>query len=221
MAGTRKTALERETRTVRRLVFSGYCYFYNFRNIITGSDAMNTSVISLVSALIKREGGYVNNPSDRGGPTKFGITIPTYADYFGHDASQVKASEIFEIPESLATSIYLKLFYVRPGINHLPDLLRPIVFDMAANHGPRLAVKILQRALEQHYYSVGIADGIIGTKTIAAANKATEDLGVSLINILVNFRLAFYKEIISNDPTQKVFEKGWLARAESFRVELV
>ena len=29
----------------------------------------------IIDALIEREGGYVHNPADRGGPTKYGITL--------------------------------------------------------------------------------------------------------------------------------------------------
>ena len=31
-------------------------------------------IIELIDELIEREGGYVNHPADRGGPTRFGIT---------------------------------------------------------------------------------------------------------------------------------------------------
>ena len=32
---------------------------------------------TLIAELIQREGGYVDDPDDRGGPTKYGITLAT------------------------------------------------------------------------------------------------------------------------------------------------
>ena len=176
------------------------------------------NVAKLIEDTIHREGDYVNHPSDRGGPTKYGITIPTYADYFGVTPEQVHGGQIMQMKQSLAANIYMKLYYVRPGICHLPELIKPIVFDMGVNHGTTAAIKMLQQALTSQGYSVGLQDGVIGSKTIIAATKAVTDLGESLVNSLVNFRVSFYQDIIRRDPTQKVFEKGWLARAESFRV---
>ena len=34
----------------------------------------NSNVDALIDELIEREGGYVNHPADKGGPTRFGIT---------------------------------------------------------------------------------------------------------------------------------------------------
>ena len=117
----------------------------------------------------------------------------------------------------MAQKIYLTEYLIKPKINQLPELIRSFMFDMAVNNGPETAIKILQTELDDSDFNVGIADGIIGQQTIQAAAKAVFTLGNELLNRLIDKRLALYKTIVKNDASQKIFEKGWLARAESFR----
>ncbi len=180
---------------------------------------MSPTVNQMIADLIAREGGYVNHPNDKGGPTNYGITVPAYADYFGQPPHSYGPLQIQRITPELATNIYLRLYYIRPGINFLPELVRPILLDMAVNHGPGTAIKILQQALINNNYRIGKADGIIGSRTIIAATTAVIDLGDVFINCLVDLRLGLYKKILAADRSQRVFQDGWFARAESFRVK--
>lgn len=181
---------------------------------------MSLTVAQIISDIIAREGGYVNNPADHGGPTKYGITMPALADYLGQHVNSISKDQIRQLTPDRAADIYLKNYWQDPGINHLPFMLQPILLDTAVNQGPKTAIKLLQKALVAQGYPLGTADGIIGSKTIIAATKAAADLGGSLINSLVNFRISAYNQIVINDPSQKAFAKGWHDRAESFRVEL-
>lgn len=172
----------------------------------------------IIADTINREGGYVNHPADRGGPTKYGITTKAYAEYFRRPTSlDVTIDEIKAVTPGLAEKIYLRLYYIRPNINLLPDPIQPIMLDMSVNHGPNKAVTMLQSTLLHDGYHVGSVDGSIGPKTLNAVTRAKADLGNELINNLINQRIEFYQHIIRKDPSQAVFERGWIARAESFR----
>jgi len=179
---------------------------------------MSLTVAQIISDIIAREGGYVNNPADHGGPTKYGITMPALADYLGQHVNSISKDQIRQLTPDRAADIYLKNYWQDPGLNHLPNLLQPILLDMAVNQGPGSAIRLLQAALTAQGYSVDKHDGLIGPKTINLSNLAVDNLGDHLINILVNFRISFYRQIISNDPSQRIFEQGWLTRAEAFRV---
>jgi len=179
------------------------------------------TIKEMIDEIIKKEGGYVNHPADRGGPTKYGITAKAYAEYFRRPTANIPIdviiAEIKAVTPELAEKIYFSLYYVRPNIKLLPALIQPLMLDMAVNHGPNKAIKIMQETLLHDGYNIGSVDGSIGPKTLNAITRATVALGSDLINNLIDRRIEFYKHIIQIDPSQAVFEDGWLARAESFR----
>lgn len=165
-----------------------------------------------IDKLIAREGGYVNHPADQGGPTNMGITQRTLTMYLAREAS---AADVENLSRQTARDIYYSYYYIKPGINALPDLLIPIVFDMTVNSGKR-GIKLLQTALDNHGYSVGDIDGKIGDKTIRAAKQAVTNMGNELIKTLVRRRVIYYEGLVKTDDTQRVFLAGWINRAESF-----
>lgn len=175
------------------------------------------TIEQLLDNLLKQEGGYVNNPYDKGGPTKYGITLKVLNEY----TKRLNTSlEVKELKVEVAKAIYKKNYFQTPKIDKLPELIIPITFDMAVNHGPHKAIKLVQEQLhEDHYLDTRDVDGSVGNKTIAACQAACEDLKNRFLDQLVNRRVDFYKAIIHHDPTQETFRKGWLARAESFRPE--
>jgi lysozyme family protein len=174
----------------------------------------------LIADVIDKEGGYVNHPADKGGPTKYGITAMSYAEYFKCPADSVTIVDIKSVTQELASKIYRTLYYARSNIILLPELIQPIMFDMAVNHGRRGAVKILQKALIAEGLSFAEPDGIIGRVTIDQAWTADRALGKHFIASLVNQRIEYYNAIIEKDPSQAAFKNGWIARAESFRPEV-
>lgn len=175
------------------------------------------TIKQIIADIIAKEGGYVNHPADRGGPTNYGITAMSYADYFKRPADNITKAEIKAVTPQLAEKIYYSLYFVRPNINLLPELIQPLMLDMSVNHGPNKAIELLQTTLLHDGYNISTTDGLIGPKTLNAVTRATADLGKHLINNLINSRIQFYKQIVKHDPSQAVFENGWIARAESFR----
>lgn len=176
------------------------------------------SIKTMIADILKKEGGYVNHPADRGGPTNYGITKASYADYFNRSIGTISTKEIQSLSQGTAERIYMKNYYVAPRINDLPLSLQPVIFDMAVNHGPVRAVKILQKTLTHSGYNVGVIDGLVGRLVARAAERAVIDLGHAVINSLVNARIDYYHRIVAQDPSQAVFINGWQSRAESFRV---
>lgn len=159
----------------------------------------------VISAILRREGGYVNHPADRGGPTKYGITVATLAQWRGHP---VDGADIAGLTEEEARRIYGALYITRPKFDLIADeRLRALVIDCGVNHGVGTAAKMLQRA-------AGVTDdGKVGPATLAAVNGA--DAGRLYLRVLAE-RIKFYGRIITNDPKQSAFAAGWMARAAEF-----
>lgn len=166
-----------------------------------------------IDKLIEREGGFVNDPLDNGGATKYGITQRTLTLWRGREVS---VDDVKNLEKREAHEIYYAWYYIKPGINSLPPAIQPIMLDMAVNPGPSRAIKFLQDVLNAFgYYEVRI-DGKLGPKTISAANGAWHHLGHQLIVSLVNRRVIFYEGCVRANASQRRFLGGWIARAESF-----
>jgi Glycosyl hydrolase 108/Predicted Peptidoglycan domain len=175
----------------------------------TGEDG----VARMIEDILRREGGFVNHPNDRGGATNFGITLRTLAAARGRPVS---VDDVRNLTLDEARRIYRANYCTRPKIDRLPALLQPILFDMSINHGPGTAIRLLQEALNDAGQPCDV-DGGIGDQTIAAARRAADALGNTLVNRLVDRRVGFFQTIVAGDASQGVFLRGWLNRANEFR----
>jgi len=132
-------------------------------------------VDALVEALIEREGGYVNNSADKGGPTCFGITeaVARANGYSGAMRS---------LPREEAAAIYKRLYWLRPRFGDVALRSAGIaaeLFDTGVNMGPAVAVTFLQRALTAlnrngRDYPDLVPDGRVGSQTLAALDAFLE-----------------------------------------------
>jgi lysozyme family protein len=174
-----------------------------------------TILNKILDEIIDTEGGFVNNPIDRGGPTKYGITLRTLQSY--KKGSTI--NDLKNIDTYLAKDIYYGEYLVMPRINELPEFIHHIMLDMSINHGARNAVKILQKSLRRYGY-VTKPDGIIGSKTINLTIEACNNLKNNILVTLVYTRNNFYKNIVINDRSQKIFLKGWLNRSNKFMPDI-
>lgn len=172
-------------------------------------------ISEMVDDILRREGGYVDHPDDRGGPTKYGITQKTLSEWREHWVSK---REVLDLTEDEARDIYLEKYLKAPKIHMLRGSLQPQLFDCSINHGAVRAIKFLQKVVT----AIGVAylkvDGINGPKTRRAVDKAVRRFGdYDFLNKLIAYRrVEFYCHIVSNDPTQEVFLRGWGRRAEEF-----
>ena len=145
--------------------------------------------------LIGNEGGYVNNPSDPGGETNWGITRTVAVDN-GYSGSMKL------MPKETAKQIYKKMYWDKLQCDQLGFIVAFQLFDAGVNHGNSQAVKFLQRALSV------VDDGVIGAKTISATNSLDDLQIVMLFNAE---RIEFYAAL----KTFSTFGKGWVRRVAS------
>ncbi|MGB0439520.1 MAG: glycosyl hydrolase 108 family protein, partial [Paracoccaceae bacterium] len=126
----------------------------------------------LAAEIIAREGGYVNDPNDPGGATKYGVTLHTMRR-LGMDLTgdgRITGADVKVLSRDQATEIFLLHYFEVPRIGALPEALHATVFDMYVNAG-KMAVTLLQRLLTKMGDAVAI-DGVIGPQTISAAARA-------------------------------------------------
>ena len=154
-----------------------------------------------VEVVLNHEGGYVNDPRDPGGETKYGISKRSYPDL-----------NIANLTRGDAIAIYYRDWWQRYGYNRLQDdAIATKVFDMAVNMGPGTAHRLLQEALVFLGYPVAV-DGILGLQTITAANLADPS---RLLRVLRWLAAYHYYRIADQRPQSRAFLLGWLRRAYS------
>ena len=158
----------------------------------------------IIERILAREGGYVDHPADRGGPTKFGITRDTLEHWRGF---AVSAEDVAKLTKDEAKQILRFRYIVQPGFDHLDDdRLRAIVVDTAVHSGPRQAVVLLQRALDVD------EDGILGPVTLNAANQLESTDAESLMVRVLTARMRFLVNLVLKSPDQLAFLAGWTER---------
>lgn len=155
--------------------------------------------VQALPIVLRMEGGYVDDPDDRGGATNFGITQKTYDSW-------LKSNALASRPVKLVTreeveAIYFVRYWISGKCDALPWPLSAAHFDACVNHGLYRAAKQLQEAL-------GVkVDGQIGPKTLAAV------AGCDMHRLLEDLRwvrLDFYYLIAKGKQVK--FLRGWLRR---------
>lgn len=149
---------------------------------------------------LAHEGGYVNHPSDPGGPTNRGVTqrvYDAYRKYYGQKQRSVK-----HIDDSEVAEIYNKHYWKLIRGDSLPIGLDYAVFDFAVNSGVSRATRYLQRL-------VGVEDdGVLGVISLAAIENCYKTDKSKVIAQYCANRLAFVRSL----RTFPVFGKGWTRR---------
>lgn len=171
----------------------------------------------LIEALIDREGGYVDHPADKGGPTCFGIT-EAVARANGY------AGPMLLLPRDEAAAIYRRLYWSRPRFDEIARRSSRIaaeLLDTGANMGPAVAVTFLQRALTAlnrngKDYPDLVPDGRIGAVTLAALDTFLRIRGRSsgetvLLRALEALQGERYLRLAERRPANEAFLYGWLA----------
>jgi lysozyme family protein len=178
---------------------------------------MTPAVDHMIDDVIRREGGFVDHPRDRGGPTNFGITQATLSRHLGRPAS---ADDVRRLSRAVASEVYRRDYFEAPRLDRLPARAQPFVFDAAVNHGPRRAIRFVQQVCDAAGFGPLAIDGVCGPRTAQAAGEADRVMGDWLLAALVEERRNFYLALVQRDPGQRVFLRGWLNRLAEFDVPM-
>lgn len=158
----------------------------------------------LLDRLLAREGSaYVDDPADRGGCSRYGITRQTLSDW---RATTVTCGDVRALTAQEARDLYAAR-YLAPFAGVQDWRLREALLDAAVHHGPSRATRWLQQVL-------GVEDdGRIGPLTLAALATVSAD---DVRRGVIQRRLAFLGQLLAGDPTQARWAHGWLRRVGEF-----
>lgn len=181
--------------------------------------------------LLGWEGGFVNDPTDRGGATNKGVTISTFKlmGYDNDGDGDIDVSDLKLMTNEQGMGICKKGYWDRWQADKIiSQAVAESLVEWVWGSG-KWGIIIPQRLL-------GIKDdGIVGPKTIDAMNKATapifhEKLRLAKLNFIdgiVSYSISEYKKTHPNPTedellkhTQKRFEKGWKRRINAFIYQL-
>lgn len=180
-------------------------------------------VEDIAKEIIAREGGYVNDPDDPGGATKYGVTIHTLRR-LNMDLDRngrVDAADVKQLTRDDAQQVFIQHYFQKPKISQLPQVLQASVFDMYVNSGSN-AVKILQQLLCDMGQEIEV-DGGIGPQTIHAAKISGQIAPDHIADAYGIARRNYYYRLADARPKSRKYARrrdggkgGWIIRAESF-----
>lgn len=143
------------------------------------------------------EGGsaLTDDPDDRGGLTRYGISQRSYPDL-----------DIRALTEDQAKAIYKRDYWDKVKGDQIADQqMAESIFDTAVNMGPRTAARLAQVAAD-----IEPADGIIGPGSLKALHQTNTELFLAHFSLA---KIARYAWICRKNPSQKKYLLGWVNRA--------
>lgn len=176
---------------------------------------MSRRIDEIIEAVIDVEGGYVNNPNDKGGETNFGITVAV-ARANGYDGA------MRSMPRSFAEKVYRERYISKPKFDQVLVLSEPIaleLIDTGVNMGPHRAAEFLQRWLNGFNAHGGgyqdlFVDGVLGKLSLDALRtylskrgREGEDVLLRALNCTQGSR---YLSITEGNKSQRTFLYGWM-----------
>lgn len=171
---------------------------------------MNGRFQACLEFVLRKEGGYSNHKADRGGATNRGVTQVTYDTWRVNNG--LPRNPVSGISGDEVEAIYRAGYWLPSGADDLVAPLDLCLFDAAVQHGAGRAVKWLQRVVGARQ------DGAVGPQTFVATALLIERDGLyAVLDYYMEIRDGYYHEIVTNDPSQAVFLKGWMNRLDDLR----
>lgn len=182
-------------------------------------------MFSKISAIVlKNEGGFVNNPNDKGGATNHGITWNTWQKYSKSDLGiEPTLENLKNLSDKNAEKIYFKRYWEPKGFCKIKDIkVALMIYDWTITSGG--AIRQIQKLLNSPKYNNNLSiDNGLGENTINAINNVSkQDV---LLNDIATIRKKYYYDLSYDEKgnpkidkfgrNQSVFYKGWINRVNT------
>lgn len=182
------------------------------------TPAHHAQIDAMIAAVIRKEGGYVDDPVDVGGATKYGVTIGTLSRVLGRPATK---ADVQRLTVEAAADIYRQRYFFGPGLDRLPIVLQAVALDTSVLFGQRRAVKFCQlSARNLGPDDPGPIDGFMGPATRRAAAACAAEHGVIYPKAVIQRRRDHHLARVRRKPSQRRFLRGWLNRCDELEREL-
>jgi lysozyme family protein len=203
--------------------------------VVTAFSARFSAAYAKVAAF---EGGFVNDPADRGGATNRGVSLrflvaegkldldaDGVADFDLDMDGDIDVADIRALSKVDAMFLFQRCFWNRLDCESYARPLGEAMFDQGVNGGNTAALKLLQRAINQVLArfpnftgrpAILSVDGAIGAATRGALDWALKLPAAGMPRLIEAYRdeaAARYRAIVDRDPSQRRFLDGWLRRA--------
>lgn len=170
------------------------------------------NVNELAPFILKWEGGFVNDPIDRGGATNMGVTLNTWKSV-GYDKNGDKKIDVKDLKllskEDVVKKVLKPYYWDKWRADEINNQsIANILVDWVYTSG-KYGITKVQAMLNLK------PDGIVGNKTLSAINDYPNQR--QLFQRIKNERLAFIDRIVKNNPSQRRFLKGWKNRINAFK----
>lgn len=172
-------------------------------------DGFLGEIEKLTPYITKWEGGYVNDPLDKGGPTNMGVTLATWKAV-GYDKTGdgiIDKADIKKLNNKDFEAVLKRYWNLWKADDIENQSVANILVDWVWTSG-RWGIIIPQRTLGL------VADGIVGPKTIAKMNGMNQE---HLFKLIYQEREKYISGIVRNNPSQKRFFNGWMNRLRDFK----
>lgn len=172
---------------------------------------------SAFQVVLKHEGGFVNDPNDKGGPTKYGVSLYwlqtqgfTFAD-LNHDG-RIDIEDIKALTPDKAAEFYREKWWNKYGYGNISNCeIATRIFDMAVNMGGIQANKLAQRAAIR-CGNLCAADGVFGPVSFNAITTVSPECWLKQFKELC---AEFYRQLVITHPNYVIYINGWLKRVYS------
>ena len=160
--------------------------------------------------ILRFEGGFVNDPKDKGGATNMGVTLATWR-MVGYDKDgdgDIDAKDIKLLSKEDAVKVLKLSYWNRWKADQITNQsIAEILVDWVWGSG-KWGIVIPQRILKV------VDDGIVGMGTLFAVNNVNQR---GLHALIFQARKTFIEELVKNHPDQLKFFNGWMNRLNNFK----
>lgn len=193
--------------------------------LVFALPVMASSFDLAIPIVLKHEGLLFSDASDRGGVTKYGISL-TYVKLLikknpqllveidsNHD-NALTGNDIVKLSKAEAINIYKYQWWIPLNFSNINNQkIATKIFDMAVNMGPNEAIELFQESCSAFYKTYFFKiDGTLNKQLVSFVNELNEKESDTLLKMYNKHLEAHYCYLATRHPAYNRFLHGWIKR---------